>query len=215
MVLTENVASAGAISAANDVDCFAIAVPPGRIVRSELMNLPVLVPPDLDFRVFDTNGGQIQFVTTVNNPETSALIGPTAPEAWTFLVEGYEGATGDYELTVWFEEDIPDEAAFAMPITPGTTASSIQIAGDVDYFVFELPANVIIDLSLTPLPFLAEPDLDMRLYDQAGALLSTASTTNVPEVITWAGGAGTYYVSVDGYMGATGDYELTLAFVPD
>lgn len=51
--------------------------------------------PDLTFALFDPNGDQVTFVDTGTNPESLALELP-ATGTYTVLVQGFQGATGDY-----------------------------------------------------------------------------------------------------------------------
>jgi Zn-dependent metalloprotease len=99
------------------------------------------------------------------------------------------------------------------PLASGTTYSSfIASSSDDDYYTFTSTASGTITVSLANFP----GDYDVFLYNSSQSELGRGYTANDPETISVSNAAaGTYYVRVDGYNGAsstTDDYELTVTF---
>jgi hypothetical protein len=116
------------------------------------------------------------------------------------------GSTDPYEPNDSFAE------AYG-PLESGTTyASYIASSSDDDYYVIETGGSGTIDVSLANFP----GDYDVYLYDSSQSELDKGYTTNDPETISYsASSAGTFYIRVDGYNGASStsdDYELTVTY---
>ena len=99
------------------------------------------------------------------------------------------------------------------PLDSGTTYSSfIASSSDDDYFTFTSTATGTISVTLANFP----GDYDVFLYNSAQTELGRGYTTNDPETISVSNAAaGTYYVRVDGYNGASStsdDYQLTVSY---
>jgi len=90
--------------------------------------------------------------------------------------------------------------------------------GDVVYTVDWAGGDFNVDLLFTHL----DGDIDMVLFDSAtpdgfgGGVVATAISTDDNENISVAGlAAGTYWLSIDGWLGAANDYTIVgLEFVP-
>ncbi|MCF6137488.1 M4 family metallopeptidase [Pseudalkalibacillus berkeleyi] len=88
------------------------------------------------------------------------------------------------------------------PIASGTTYNSyIWSSSDVDYFKFDAVDSGNISVSLSNLP----GDYDVYLYNSAGSLLAQSENggTTSESISYSATGAGTFYVKVVGYNGAS------------
>ncbi len=92
--------------------------------------------------------------------------------------------------------------------------SYISSSSDVEYYKLVLSQDGDLSLSLGNLP----ADYDMYLYNTSGTELAKAYTTNNPETISKTVSAGTYYIKVNGYNGAsstTSAYRLSITFEAD
>ena len=99
------------------------------------------------------------------------------------------------------------------PLASGTAISSfISSSSDDDYYTFTSTAAGTITVTLGGFP----GDYDVFLYNSSQSEIGRGYTTNNPETISVSNAAaGTYYVRVDGYNGAsstTDDYQLTATF---
>ena len=84
---------------------------------------------------------------------------------------------------------------------------AIESADDEDFFSFTTSGGSV-DVSLAFSH--ATGDLDLFLLDGSGQQLGSSTSVTDTESIVTTLGAGTYYVRVIGYSGATGDYTLEL-----
>jgi hypothetical protein len=119
---------------------------------------------------------------------------------------GGGGSTDTYESNDSFAE------AYG-PLESGTTYESyIASSSDDDYYVIETGASGSIEVSLANFP----GDYDVYLYNASENELDKGYTTNDPETISYSSSAaGTYYIRVDGYNGASStsdSYELTVTY---
>ena len=105
--------------------------------------------------------------------------------------------------------------AWAAPRTVSGTVSlpslSIHTGTDVDYFRF-VTAGPGVSGNSVRLDFThAAGDVDMRLYDVQGVeLRASTGVTNSEEVSLSGLAAGTYYVKVYGFAGATNNYSMRI-----
>ena len=127
-------------------------------------------------------------------------------------ISGVFGDTGDYSLVV--EEAAPDDhgnsIATATPVAIGATVQGVlETGGDEDYFEIPVPTDgfrlgVFTEGNTT--------DTYGTLFDQNGAVLSSdddsgeAFNFHIVQVLD----AGTYYLSIAGFFGDTGDYSLVV-----
>ena len=131
-------------------------------------------------------------------------------------IVGLFGDTGDYSLVV--EEVAPDDhgnvIATATPVAIGATVQGVLTEGDEDYFEIPVPTDGF------RLGVFTEGNTDTygRLFDQNGVSLSSdddsgeALNFHIVQVLD----AGTYYLSIVGLFGDTGDYSLVVEEVaPD
>ena len=122
----------------------------------------------------------------------------------------FGGATGDYSLVV--EEAAPDNhgnsIATATPVAIGATVQGVLTAGDEDYFEIPVPTDGF------RLGVFTEGDTDTHgtLFDRNGVSLSSDDDSGEAFNfhIVQALDAGTYYLSISGFFGDTGDYSLVV-----
>jgi len=179
---------------------------------------------DLDLALYDDTGTLVDYSATSQDSETVPLAGlPGA--TYYVLVYGYDGATNpDYELTISAPAGITPDGAEPNDtsvdpydlgqVTSPTTWSSLNVheSGNDDWFVFQTLDDasaghyVAIDFDHSL------GDLDLALYDQGGTLAGYSNTAYDHEEVPLTGlAAGTYYILVYGYNGATSpDYTITI-----
>ena len=140
-------------------------------------------------------------------------------------VSGTDGSTGAYQLHVEHiaaededeeetvePDDHGDDIASATPIEiDSSTSGSIGIAGDLDFFVFDLSDNGTVTVHTTGFMDTVGHLRDERYSvskhdDDSGPLRNFKIVAELD--------SGTYYVRVKGYSSNTGSYELHLSFVP-
>jgi hypothetical protein len=115
-----------------------------------------------------------------------------------------------------------EDQASAQAITPGTITAAVCPSGDIDFYSFTVPAASDTTINITqPEPLSA--NLDLRLYDSTGAVITVASGDGASDQIaqTAANGnalaAGDYAVEVfaaDGSSQSSYDLELVIAASP-
>ncbi len=101
-----------------------------------------------------------------------------------------------------------DIASANGPVGTGTAVTgTLSSSSDDDYFWFDVTAagNVNISLAIG-----GSADLDWYLYNSAGTQVARGYTTANPEVGSYNASVGRYYLRVDGYLGATSNYTVTV-----
>ncbi|MBP0018799.1 MAG: pre-peptidase C-terminal domain-containing protein [Cyanobacteria bacterium SBLK] len=91
-----------------------------------------------------------------------------------------------------------------------TVRGSISSSSDEDWFAFDIPSSRNLTISVA---IANGQDLDWYLYQESDPSqpVTRGFTTNNPEKGTYnATNPGRYYLKVNGWQGATGDYTLTL-----
>ncbi len=132
----------------------------------------------------------------------------------------YTGLPITYNLTVALQDsecvedslegnDSPEKAT---GITAGEFPALSICVGDVDYFRIEADASTIIKATASFEN--SEGDLDVFLLDDDGeTVLDAAETSSNSESVSYnVVQAGTYYIAIEGYLGATNSYNLTVEF---
>ncbi len=97
------------------------------------------------------------------------------------------------------------------PVGSGTAVTgSVSSSTDVDYFTFTTGSVGTISVSLS---IGTSSDLDWYLYDASLTEKAKGYTTSNPETGSYANApAGTYYIKVNGYSGATSAYTLNVTY---
>ncbi len=93
--------------------------------------------------------------------------------------------------------------AHAVALASGTATSGRICAGDADVFRVSVTGTRTVAVRFTH----ASGDLDIQALDASGSVLSSSAGTSDVERVT---GAGTFYVRVFGYSGATNAYTIAL-----
>ncbi|MGA2497793.1 MAG: clostripain-related cysteine peptidase [Tepidisphaeraceae bacterium] len=178
---------------------------------------------DLDMALYDDAGNLLGKSNGTGNSETISLNG-LAPGMYVTQIYGYNGATNQYSLTLqtpaasiapdaWEPNDTLDTATDLGTLSGPSSLPDLSIHSttDVDYYKLALGTQgtaadyAEIDFSD------AAGDLDMQLLDAQGRVLQTSNGTSDSERVSLNLSAGTYYVAVYGYNGATNTYALTIA----
>jgi hypothetical protein len=102
------------------------------------------------------------------------------------------------------EPDSPTEAR-ALPLD-GTPQTARICAADTDFFRFTLPFASTVSVLARFVH--ADGDLDMRLTDDAGAIITSAVSVTDDEIIVRALPAGTYGVEMFGFLGALNTFTM-------
>jgi hypothetical protein len=177
----------------------------------------------LDLDLFDANHTLIDRANGAGDSEQVSLAGLSAG---TYYVRVYGGPNPNYSLSLnfhltpdpqgdWAEPNDTQAKAHDLRTVQGSemlTNLSISSSTDQDWFAFTTTATgrtgdlARIDFSND------QGDLDLALYNSSGALLASSTTVDDFEQVNLAGlSAGTYYLEVYGYEGATNaQYTLSL-----
>ena len=118
------------------------------------------------------------------------------------------GGGGGSAITVETEPN-GDIASSNGPVGSGVAVSgALSSSSDDDYFWFDVTTAGNINISLA---IGSSADLDWYLYNSAGTQVARGYTTSNPEAGSYNASVGRYYLRVDGYLGATSSYTLTIA----
>ena len=159
-------------------------------------------------------GEQVADRSTSTHDEESVDLSFDGNEPISVQVYGYEGATGDYRITVSFDggvatgdpcNDSNETQETAFEIGEGTYNGLRICEGDIDWF--RIPATTsqgAITVEFNP----GTGDLDIALYKSNGTLIDSSTTTSGVETVE--SGPGLRFLKVYGYNGATGDYTLRI-----
>jgi hypothetical protein len=90
--------------------------------------------------------------------------------------------------------------------TDGSIASGRICAADTDFFRFTVASTTTVSISTRFID--ADGDLDLRLRDSGGALVTTSGGTSDEELLVRSLTAGTYTVEVFGFLGAVNTYTI-------
>ncbi|MEY3456985.1 MAG: hypothetical protein RL215_142, partial [Planctomycetota bacterium] len=186
---------------------------------------------DLDVRLYrdgDPDDNPIRTSTGTNDEERISFEGLPAGTYYA-QVYGFLGATGSYDLQV----NLPiatqlnpdsDEGPNGNGNNTWQTATSIAEPGtrtgrtihndtDDDFYKIQLTSPGTAD-SFAGITFQhSQGDLDIFLLDSAGNFLTSSNGVTDTERISLEGRpAGTYYLQVYGYAGATGTYDAQFSF---
>ena len=95
------------------------------------------------------------------------------------------------------------------PVGDGTAvAGTISSSSDDDWFYLDVATAGNINISVA---IGSSADLDWYLYNSSLTEVARGYTTSNPEAGSYNAAAGHYYLRVDGYLGATSSYTLTVA----
>ncbi len=112
----------------------------------------------------------------------------------------YNGGTTVNDCTTAFEPNETQAAAKSIT-TSSTTSAAITTSTDVDYFKIVTTTNADITFDLNGPSGL---DNDIFIYNSTGTQIGISETpTNIEKVTLSNQAAGTYFIKVNGYLGAT------------
>ncbi len=170
---------------------------------------------DLDLELYNSNRDWIYSSAGIGDNETIDLSWLAAGEYY-LQVYGFSGAENYYDLdisanAVNTQEDAGDSPGEAQTITDlGRSYTGLIEENDADWYLFTLPQlggigdEVRIDFTHS------SGDLDITLYDADDtSFIDSSLTVTDNESISLAGlTQGDYLIEVEGYDGATNDYQL-------
>ncbi|RKY27812.1 MAG: hypothetical protein DRP79_02890, partial [Planctomycetota bacterium] len=182
----------------------------------------------LDLRLHDDHGALVDASCGVSE-EGEVSLQALAPGHYTLRVVAHGGASADYSLSLgapeplvagdWAEGNNSSGVAYDLGAVEGYNQwsdLSIHSSTDRDWFRFEISgdgeAGQYVGTEFTH----ALGDLDMKLYNSSVQFVASSTGTSDSEHISLEGlSAGTYYVCIYGYGGATNpDYALTIDASP-
>jgi hypothetical protein len=173
--------------------------------------------------VFSSTGQRLAFNDDISSTNRDSQLTTTLTAGRTYYVgiTNYTGTGGgSYSWLVdgpsrddTFEEnDTRATASNLGALTARRTQSGLILADGADWFRFEMRGAGTTANFVSATFTHAQGDIDLRLYDVNGTLLRTSDSVTNEERISLNGlAAGTYFVQVYGYQGATNpNYTLTI-----
>ncbi len=175
---------------------------------------------------YSTNSGTnwTTVVASVSNSGSYAWTVPNTPATtcWVRVSDAAASATNDVSnanftiatsggyITAETESNNTSGTANG-PVGSGVAVSgSVSSSTDEDYFTFTTGSTGTISVSLS---IATSADLDWYLYDASLTEKAKGYTTANPETGSYASApAGTYYIKVKGYSGATSAYTLNVTY---
>ncbi len=208
-------------------------------VAVDARNLSLLAPK---LSVYDAQGNLLATTSVggaYGTVATVSLTGLTPGQSYIVMADGATDdvfAVGAYQLQVQFGGVIqPPTAPPSPPSSPSlpadryevndamavasdlgkissatTTGLTVHAAADLDYFSFVPPKNgtYVVSIAFTH----ANGNLDLTVYNAAGNVVGSASSSNDNELLSLAlSGGQRYYVKIHSPVGATNAYDLAIA----
>lgn len=174
---------------------------------------------DLDMVLLNSSGSTVGGSYSCSNQENISLNG-LAAGTYYLKVYSWRG-TGSYDLSYHLPSALPTDSYESNDTRPtastaflngGSGNAVISTSTDDDWFKIDLnhtgttADKVRINFSHSA------GDIDLFLYNAAGTLLKCSrGVTNTEELNLSGYLAGTYYVKVEGYNGATGAYSINVS----
>jgi hypothetical protein len=177
---------------------------------------------DLDLAVYDARGRLVGYSNGTTNSESVSLAG-ARPDIYYVLVYGYAGAANpNYTLNINPGQSVVDDrfepnnsfsqAANLGTLTAAHTEQNLVMADAADWYRFTMSGpgtnSDYVGINFQH----ARGDLDMQVFDAYGREVGYSNGVGNSERVSLAGlDAGTYYVHVYGYLGATSpSYSLII-----
>jgi hypothetical protein len=175
---------------------------------------------NLDLEVLNPEG-EVVGSSTNDDADTETVEVSEVEQSGLYLVRIFSprGGENDYELTVIVDapqgcaddgEEENDDRDNASLLDFGETTGLTVCPEDDDFYAVELNAGD----GLTAQIFFddAEGDLDLQIQDEEGRILASSVSISDHEEATVGTvlNGGLYFVRVNGFLGATGDYDLNL-----
>jgi hypothetical protein len=160
---------------------------------------------DLIVDVLDSSGSSILGgeLDDAFGPERIRVLILPENGVYTIAVRGFEGSTGNYEVSLNLSNDGQANTALR-------TSDSISEADEDHIFPFVASAGDQVTAIVRPTG--SEFDVVLEIYDDDTdeVLDSVDETTGFEELIFNAPSGGSYYFAVKGFEGSTGDYDIIL-----
>ena len=206
--VTSGLTITGGIDPAADEDYFRITV-----TRAGILTATTTGETNTVGAIYDSGGMELATDDnsgTGNNFDFSHNI--TAAGTYYVRVTSAGSDTGEYSLTVTFD-DHGNAQAHATPVMSGTAiAGNIEAALDEDYFSIAVTGAGILTASTT-----GTTDTRGFLYDSDGMRLATDDDSGTGRNFSFSHQittTGTYYIKVNAFSTNTGAYTLTVTFTP-
>lgn len=178
---------------------------------------------DLDLAIYNSSGRLLGYSNGTSNSESVSLAGAAAGTYYVY-VYGYAGALNpNYSLEIAPGQSISDDrfepnnsfaqAANLGALTANHSEQNLVMADAGDWYRFTMNgqgnSSSYVGVSFQH----ASGDLDLEVYNSSGRRLGLSDGVSNSEVVSLSGlNAGTYFVHVYGYRGATNpNYTLTIA----
>lgn len=178
---------------------------------------------DLDLAVYNSSGRLLGYSNGTSNSESISLAGASAGTYYVY-VYGYAGAANPhYTLTVDPGQSVSDDrfepnntfsqAADLGVLKANHTEQNLVMADAGDWYRFTMNGQGNISNYVGVNFQHTAGDLDLEVYNSSGRRLGLSDGVTNSEVVSLSGlSAGTYYVHVYGYRGATNpNYSLTVS----
>lgn len=200
-----------------DPDFFSLTIPAGSTLSASLMFTNA--NGDLDLRLYNAAGSIVASSTTASQSTESFMYTATTAGTFALEVRGFLSATNSYTLVTGVtaassctdDAEEQNDTATAAKVVPGSPAALTVCPNDDDWFRVTLIAGEALTASITFTA--ANGDLDLRLYDAAGATVldSSATSAGTERVDYVAPTARDVLLRVSGAAGARNSYSLTHA----
>ncbi|NGZ26866.1 MAG: hypothetical protein G8345_08250 [Magnetococcales bacterium] len=175
---------------------------------------------DTYLRLLDGSGSQLTYDDD-SGDFLNSLINYTPSIAGTYFVSagGYQTSTGSYTLSISTQEENPSledqpattSTSFTLTVNGSPTNSSVDIAGDQDWWRVELNSGTTYTF-LQGAASSSHLDSYLRLLDNSGTQLAYDDDSGAffnSRLVYTPSASGTYYLSAQGYASSTGNYTLS------
>ena len=212
----------GRVSSSNDADWFKVAFSKAGYANFWLGDIPV--GQDYDLYLYDSQGTQLRVSNGTSSQEQIYNYPVSANAVYYMKVVGYQGSyhTGKYyrlraknypisSVADAYEINNSFAAATAIASSATITGANLHTTNDIDYFKFAVSSESKVNISLYNIPTMC--DYDIKVYNSAGGEVASSSHGgNRNENIAFTVAAGTYYVKVYSYSGASSvKYKLAVS----
>ena len=202
------VSISGSIEVAGDQDWFRFTATAGTKFE---FSVPVHDEPT-DLILYDTDG-TTQLERDRSTDPTIVWTAPTNGTYYLAVGNSFTTRFSNYELSVAvIADDHGGNAALATAITfPANILGSIEVTDDQDWFSFSAIAGTKFEFAVP----VHDQSPELILYGTDGTTQLERDLFSNPTIIWSAPSDGIYYLSVENFSSAVGNYELTAATIED